>query len=214
MIDKLLSFIDDKFPLAQKDTGSFSKPTVNGMHFHIRSFYAMGLGHVSAMEASGFFGLMKMDTLILNPFERDMPLLAYDRIHVMGKDKLLLELYNTMLGNTDVSSLDAVGKACEAIPSFDHGTHWYDTILLPQSIFKQGKKRDSAVLNSACTDFLSHYLQLCRSAPICDLSAKKEKASVYTNGLLQNGGPSTTIFIKHLGKESTTELFRNFLFGA
>lgn len=214
MIDKLLSAIGNDFPLTEKDTGSFGKLKVSGMNFHIRSFYAEGLGHVSTMEASGFFGLMKMNTVIVNPFEKDMPLLAYDRIHVMGKDKLLLEMYDTMLGNTDVSSLDAVGKAYESIPSFDHGAHWYDSILFPQSMFKQGKKHDSALLDSACMEFFTRYLKLCQSAPICDFSAKKDKASVYSNGLLENGGPSTTIFIKYLGKETTTELFRNFLFGA
>ena len=44
-------------------------------------------------------------------------------------------------------------------------------------------------------------------------NAKTEKALFYINGLLENGGPSTDVFVKGIGKERTTELFHNILFG-
>ncbi|MBP5767284.1 MAG: hypothetical protein J6X47_09930, partial [Clostridia bacterium] len=46
-----------------------------------------------------------------------------------------------------------------------------------------------------------------------DVEAKKKKAAVYVEGLLEKGGPSTDAFIKAIGAEKTGELFRKVLFG-
>ena len=44
-------------------------------------------------------------------------------------------------------------------------------------------------------------------------SLKLEKASLYVEGLISKGGPSTDAFKKAIGEERTAELFRNILFG-
>ena len=67
MTDHMLAIIDKAFPLAEQDCGEYKKMKVSGMGFTIRRFRAEGLGSVSVMVASGFFGLMKMDTLIITP---------------------------------------------------------------------------------------------------------------------------------------------------
>lgn len=41
-----------------------------------------------------------------------------------------------------------------------------------------------------------------------------EKASVYVEGLLTHGGPSTDVFKKGIGNEKTAQLFRKYLFSA
>ena len=40
-----------------------------------------------------------------------------------------------------------------------------------------------------------------------------EKVSVYVNGLLSHGGPSTDVFRKAIGEAKTAELFHRVLFG-
>ena len=84
---EVIELIDKKYKLTTLGSKGFDGMKVKGMTFSINSYNAEGLGHVSTMCAKGFFGLMKMDTLIINPSEIDLPLLSYDRIHVMGKDK-------------------------------------------------------------------------------------------------------------------------------
>ena len=66
------------------------------------TYEAGGLGAISVMTAVGFFGLMKMETLIVLPRELDLPLLSYDRIHVFGKEIILLELYDTFIKPCDL----------------------------------------------------------------------------------------------------------------
>ena len=213
MVERLLKAIETRFPLAEQDVGNFAKLRANGMKFSIQAYKAEGLGWVSVMTASGFFGLMKMDTLIINPTDLDMPLLSYDRVHAMGNDTLIYELYDTMLGQPDLTALDKAKGRTNLLPDHDLGKHWYDGIKLPQSISKKCKKVQSPTFDDGAYQYMVAYLNAASTAPACEAGAKREKASVYVEGLLSNGGPSTNVFKKSLGEEKTADLFRHILFG-
>ena len=213
MIDALLKTLGERFPLTEQPVGEFAALKANGMKFTVRAFEANGLGHVSVMQAKGFFGLMRMDTLIVNPVQKDLPLYSYDRIFMMGRDVLITELYDTMIEPRAFDALEAVKADYREIPdSPDVEAHWYDSIKLKESIRKAGKKKASAKFDELTKRHFAAYLD---AAPEenCDPAAKREKASVYVEGLLQNGGPSTDVFMKKLGREKTEALFRTVLFG-
>ena len=213
MTDKLLSAIAEQYPLTEKDAGKFKSLKANGMKFSIRAFDAEGLGSVSVMTAAGFFGLMKMDTLIITPTAVDMPLFSYDRVHAMGNDTLIFELYDTLLGETDLSGVEQVKKASAFLPDHDLGAHWYDSIKLPVSLSKKGKKASTPAFDDCTISYLAAFLKDAKAAAPCEAEPKREKASVYVEGLLKNGGPSTDVFKKGIGEEKTAELFRKVLFG-
>lgn len=213
MIRTMLRAITQKHHLNALTLGEYSRMKVNGMNFEIWAFHAEGLGHVSAMVATGFFGLMKMDTLIINPTERDLPLFSYDRVHALGNDTLIYELYDTLLEQADLSGLENVKQAFAHLPDHDLGEHWYDSIKLKVSLAKKGKKAHRAAFDNCALEYLEAYLNAAGNAPYCEPGPKKEKASVYVEGLLTNGGPSTDVFKKGIGNEKTAELFRNILFG-
>jgi hypothetical protein len=140
MTEKMLTLISAQFPLKELSCGEFARQKVSGMHFQIRRFHAEGLGSVSEMRAVGFFGLMKMYTLIITPTEKDMPLYSYDRVLAMGNDTLIFELYDTLLGETALSGLEKVKDTYKELPTHDLGKHWYDEIKLSVSLSKKGKK--------------------------------------------------------------------------
>lgn len=211
MTERLLSMIGKRFPLNETDVGDFRTLKAKGMTFTVRAYEAKGLGHVSVMRAKGFFGLMRMDTLIVNPKELDLPLLSYDRILAMGNDTLIVELYDTTVETPDLGALCAVKDRYRELPERDPGTHWYDAIKLKESISKKGKKL-SAQFDAMTTDYAEAYLSL-SAKPVADPEKKREKTNAYVEGLLKNGGPSTDVFKKALGEERTKELFRTVLFG-
>ena len=213
MIQKMLRAITAQYHLNGITTGQFGKMKVNGMNFEVWAFHAEGLGHVSAMRASGFFGLMQMDTLIINPMEKDMPLFSYDRVHALGNDTLIYELYDTILDRAALNRVEDVKEKFRHLPEHDLGEHWYDPIKLAVSLSKKGKKSQSAAFDNCAMEYLEAFLADAQEAPYCDPAGKKEKASVYVEGLLTNGGPSTDVFKKGLGPERTAELFRKILFG-
>ena len=103
-----LRVIDDSYSLVPISVGEFAKLKVNGMKFTIQAYHVEGLGHVSVMRAKGFFGLMKMDTLMIVPDERDLPLYSYDRIQAMGNDTLIVELYDTLTQPLDLSLMSHI----------------------------------------------------------------------------------------------------------
>lgn len=212
MTDRLLEMIGERYPLCELDVGEFSTLKANGMTFSVKAYHADGLGHVSVMRAKGFFGLMKMDTLMVVPTAKDLPLYSYDRIHAMGNDTLIVELYDTLTAPLDLSRLDQIKSKFAHLPERDPGEHWYDSIKLAQSISKKGKKTQTAALHLLTAEHFQEYL----NAPATDVSDQGQKKALsarYVNGLLSFGGPSTDVFKKSMGEEKTSKLFCQVLFG-
>jgi len=213
MMECMCEMLQGVYPLTELDCGGYARQKLNGMTFRIRAFEAQGLGHVSMMQAAGFFGLMVMDTLIINPTRLDLPLLSYDRVLAMGNDTLIYELYDTLLAPANLSTLENVQTRYEELPAHDLGQHWYDPIKLPVSLAKKGKKSQRTAFDVCAREYLDAYLEAAKSASVCEPAAKQEKAAVYVEGLLTHGGPSTDVFLKALGQEKTETLFRTVLFG-
>lgn len=212
MTERLLDILRAKYELKEIPTDDMGTLKANGMTFAIEAYRAEGLGHVSVMRAKGFFGLMKMDTLIVNPYDIDLPLYSYDRIYAMGNDTLIVELYDTLVGPYSDAQLQAVKSEYADLQERDPGEHWYDNIKLASSISKKGKKNQQARFDELALKHFELYLSDA-GRPVSDLSAKQEKASYYVNGLLEKGGPSTDVFKKALGEEQTAKLFGDILFG-
>lgn len=211
MTGKILDLIKEKYSLSPLNAGDMATLKASGMKFSVEAYKAEGLGHVSVMRAKGFFGLMKMDTLIINPTEIDLPLYSYDRILAMGNDTLIVELYDTVIGEYSDANLSKVKERFASLPERDPGEHWYDSIKLASSISKKGKKI-AQELDQLTIEHFRAYLES-STATVTDGKSKKDMAAVYVNGLLEKGGPSTDVFKKELGVEKTTKLFREILFG-
>ena len=211
MTDKLLNTLKSRYELRQLDTGEFAVIKANGMKFTVEAYCAEGLGHVSVMRAKGFFGLMKMDTLMIVPKEKDLPLYSYDRSYAMGNDTLIVELYDTLTAPFDTAPLDKVNARFSALPERDPGTHWYDSIKLPQSISKKGKKADTTSFDELTREHFEAYLSA--ASATADIAEKARRSAFYVNGLLEQGGPSTDVFKKTLGDAATAKLFKQVLFG-
>ncbi len=214
MIEKILREISARYSLKEKDVGEFISFKASGMKFSCSAYEAEGLGHVSVMAAKGFFGLMKMDTLVICPEDQDLPLLSYDRIYAMGNDTLIMELYDTNLQPLgDISKVDEVNAKFAYLPEriVKGGAkeYWYDDIRLPQSIAKMGKKKDG--FDRFVLEYVRAYLQT-DGAP-CVKAEKTKKTSYYAEGLLTHGGAATDVLKKELGEEKTARLLRSVLFG-
>ena len=216
MTNKILELIKKNHALTPKSVGDFKTFKAKGMTFVCEAYYAEGLGHVSVMRAKGFFGLMQMDTLVIAPVNKDMPLLSYDRIYAMGNDTLILELYDTMSEKkVDLSSIVSVKEKFAHLPErFAEGEepkHWYDDIRLSETTSKKGKKGNSADFDAYTLEYISAFLALDGEA--CDATEKIARTEVYATGLITQGGPATDVFKQEFGEEKTGEIIRKVLFG-
>lgn len=212
MIGNIMEQIRKDNALETLDTGEFQSFKMSGMHFASQAYRVPGLGHLSVLRAEGMLGLMKMDTMVLVPAERNLPLLSYDRIHAMGNDTLFIELYDTQSGALSLDPLQAVKEKYKELPDHDPGVHWYDSMRFPESVFKKGKKKWSTAFDGMEQDFLKAYLALPAGQPV-SREEKVQKTEDYVEQLIRNGGPSTDVFRKAFGEEKTRRFFTEILFG-
>ena len=211
MTNKILELIGKKYPLSPIDAGDMATLKARGMKFDVEAYKAAGLGHVSVMRATGFFGLMKMDTLIVNPKDIDLPLYSYDRIFAMGNDTLIVELYDTVVGEYSDDALLDVNRRFMHLPDRDPGEHWYDSMKLSSSISKKGKKLTES-FDELTLEHLKAYLSS-SDKPVEDKDLKNLKITRYVSGLLNEGGPATDVFMKKFGLKTTIKFFIEVLFG-
>lgn len=207
LLDGMLAAVAEAYPLTEREGNELSDFEANGMAFHVTSYDAEGLGFVSAMTAKDPTGRTVMDTLVVNPFEADAPMLSFDGIY-MGGSTLMLEVYDTLLEQEfSAEGLEALASAPaaeEAAEGAEEVKYWYDDVLL---FSWKGTESADAL---AC---LNAYLEEVSKAPACDAEAKKQAAAVYTENLLEQGGIATDMIKAAIGEEKTAVLLRELVFG-
>ncbi len=210
MLEKLLDAIKARFPLTEKD-GATRQFQVMGMTFEACAYTARGLGHVGVMTARGS---MQMETLVINPFELDAPILSYDRIHAMGQETVMAEMYDSLLGDTFRADdiVRALGESAAILEK--EKKSWYATLIVQPWLHLKGPAGDAEQLDNIAADYVEAYLAATQAAGPCDPDQKRRKAAAYSKGLLEHGGPATDPVKAAMGEEFTAALFRETLFGA
>ena len=213
-----LEKINLAFALKSLDAGEYAAFKASPLTVKLEWYEAQGLGNVSLLRGRAMGGLMKMDTLVINATERDMPLFSYDYISAMGNHTMLVEYYDTLLERAafDSSSLERIKESISALPDHDLGEHWYDYMKLSASFAKKTKKKELPQLESAFDTALGAYLAVASAKPLLSgeqAAQKREKAAEYVEGLFKNGGPSTDAFVKAIGETKARDLFSRIVFG-
>lgn len=213
-MNQLLEIINAYYDLIELDTNTYKDAELNGIPLIIKTYDAVNFGSVSILSSNS--NVMNLDTLILNPFSKDMPLFSYDRIKAFQTDTLFIELYDTLLDksiNKVVNEeLNIIKKKYQEISELEHKDNWYDSIRLDASTSKKVGIDQSNLFNDLTKEYLKGYLSISKNLDSCNEELKKAKAKEYTDGLLENGGPSTDAFIKAKGKKYTEKLYREVLF--
>ncbi len=195
------------------DVSSYRKMKKNGCSFLIHDYELKGYGRFSTIEMKAMFSLMKMETIVFTPLEKEMPLLSYDLISAFSKHTLLLELYDTKVDTIpDLSRMDSVKEKYSSLKDNIPEKRWYDSMKLSPTLSKKGgKKKDYEALAS---EWISSYFQILSSAPNLEKDKKREKTLQYVDGLFANGGPSTEQFSRMFTKEVAYNLFTKYIFNA
>ena len=119
------------FDLVPKDLGEDARRSKRGMTFETKSWEIRGIGHLCVMRMNAFFGLMKMETIVIAPFEADLPLYNADWVKAFGNETQMAELYDTQLEPWPEASQEKFGKIKAAfadLPDAPTGEHWYDSV--------------------------------------------------------------------------------------
>lgn len=214
MIEKLIEEFAQSYTFDVIENKEFDSFKVNGMDFEVKAYDAQFLGRVSSMKGKMKFGLMKMETLIVNPLELDVPLFSLDLIQVPGKLIVILEQYDTLVNaKRNESVFLNIKEKYEDLEDRPSKSAWYDELRYSSSIGKKVSKKKADRVKEMIEEYFEAYLDLCRDARVIGREEKKVKADLYRDGLLENGGASTDSFLKAWGREKTERLFKEVLFG-
>lgn len=214
MIEKLIEEFAQSYTFDAIENKEFESFKVNGMDFEVKAYDAQFLGRVSSMKGKMKFGLMKMETLIVNPLELDVPLFSLDLIQVPGKLIVILEQYDTLVNaKRNESVFLNIKEKYEDLEDRSSKSAWYDELRYSSSIGKKVSKKKADRVKEMIEEYFEAYLDLCRDARVIGKEEKKVKADLYRDGLLENGGASTDSFLKAWGREKTERFFKEVLFG-
>ena len=111
MADRLLHIVDSYYPLEEISVGEMANFKTRGMRFLTEAYDAKDLGRVTVFHGQGMFGLLKREVVIITPVEVDLPLYTYDRIRFLGVDKLIVEMYNTIVTDYSSKEMHQIGRA-------------------------------------------------------------------------------------------------------
>ena len=200
----------------QEEIGADARLEKKGMVFDTETYTVEGVGHLCVLRMRAMLGLMRMETVVLAPFQRDLPLLNLDWVRVPGKETQIVELYDTQLSPCPAETLDSFQRIRDRDGDLKDyvsaGKHWYDEILYPCSYHKTGKGV-SGRLADAARDYIRCYVRQLETAPVCDAEAKKTKIRGFAETLAAQGGPAVDQVTKLFGRETAERLILRHMYG-
>lgn len=203
------------FELIPKDLGSDARLSKRGMTFETKSWEIRGIGHLCVMHMNAFFGLMKMETVVIAPFEADLPLYNADWVKAFGTETQIAELYDTQLEPWPETSQEKFLKVRDAnadLPDAPTGEHWYDSVLYPCSVHKKGKGLTDR-FNKMAGEYTDLFTAELSAAEKCPADLKKERVSDFARRLVENDGPAVSMMAKLFGKETMKRIVLRHMYG-
>ncbi len=222
-MDKALplgSLIKDKlsstYDLVMVDIEPDSIVKKHGTGLKTTVYKAGDTGHLCILSMNALLGLMKMETVVFCPINRDIPLINFDCVKLLRKDTLIIELYDTQLAPYPQNLLEAfelLKKAdSDLIDYVSADKHWYDDILYPCSYHKTGTAVNERF--AATTDkYIETYINQLNAADFCDSAQKKTKIQGFASKLLENGGPAVNEVRKLFGDDFAQRLVLQYMYG-
>lgn len=205
--------------VTEADTGEYGNLRLYGiMQFKIHRYEVEDVGNLTTMTMN--MGLMQMSTVILTPLDKDIPLISTDYIYVLGNRTSYLECYDLVLdkGNDYESFLEKLREIKASVADLDTITPtsaWYDS-MRTVGVYMKGKRADDEREEEALVQWIRAAMDYADSKDVLNTEEKAQKLPVveeYTNGLVDQGGVSTDIFVRALGEEKTRDFFEKVLFG-
>lgn len=218
-IEDALDTISQYYTLTPIDTGSFSKINImNMILFDVWQYEVEGYGNLSIMKTDG---MNQMVTMVLAPYEKDLPLISTDYMYNGEQQISYIEFYGVCadaLSNdyqNVIRKLGNVSNKYSNLMNVAPTPAWYDEIR-SMGLFKMTDYSQGAVVGDMLLDSLRTTLDAAKTLPQLTNAQKAVKLAAiqqYSDNLVDMGGVSTDIFKMALGVDTTKTFFNNVFFG-
>jgi hypothetical protein len=188
---------------------------INGAttHYKINAYEVEGIGTFSTIKVNALVSTVKVESIIFTPLYKDMPLLSFDFISVIGwGDTLLLELYDTNINPQDLSSLVKI-KENSSLPDGTLNPRWFDKIKMSPSLVKKARKKKKELIDFS-KEYILEFIRLLNEVPSTTKEEKQAKVQVLADDLFNKGSRITDQLKKLIGDKPTYDLLTHYILGA
>lgn len=223
--DNILNMLSEYYNVRQLDAGEFSNISVTAplapgfmvtMDFDIQQYEVEGYGNLSIMKTDG---VQQMSTIVLTPFNKDLPLISTDYMF-MGESRIsYIEFYGLGInGDENIAAFDALRPLQDKYAQFANQPPtpgWFDEVRT-MGLFKVSTYKDDDAISQMLYDSFRITLDASTVSPDLDAEqriARYNNTQEYVDHLISNPGVSTAIFNMCLGAERTSQFFNNVFFG-
>ena len=219
LVDETLAKVADGRTVTETDVGEYSDMTAYGiLKFHVKQYDIEDFGNLSVMTANA--GVMQMTTVILSPFEKDLPLFSCDFMYMLTGRTAYVEFYDLVadMDETYMSWIDrykALNTKYADLEDTVPTPAWYDT-LKTAGVYKKGSTGDDESIRALLVDALGVYFEQADTYSLLSDEAKAEKidrVKAYSDRLIDEGGVSTSFLKKSFGEEKLRDFFDKVFFG-
>ena len=161
MKNYIIEELSKAYQLIPVDMGELSDIRKGLTTFHCETYQIKDIGNLFFIEMKAMFGLMRMDTAVITPAQKDLSFCNFDAVHAMGNDTFIFEMYRTCTEEADLSAFAALKEKFRASADYQAQPRWYDSWRLPAYLAKKGKGK-AEEQEQMMKECLSFYLVLLR----------------------------------------------------
>ncbi|MCM1133824.1 MAG: hypothetical protein NC340_10190 [Ruminococcus flavefaciens] len=218
-INATLDLISEYYTVTPIDAGEYSSLNIMGMFlFDVQQYEVEGYGNLSIMKTDG---LQQMSTIVLTPYNKELPLISTDYMY-NGEGRInYVEFYEVCADSSDegyqqvLGELSVLNDRYSGLMSTTPSSGWYDDIR-PLGLYKMTDYKSDDETSSMLAD--SFRITLESSLNLPELSdeqktAKHTAIQQYSDNLVDMGGISTDMFKMAMGVEKTKDFFNSVFFG-
>ena len=221
----ILDMLSEYYTVTPLDAGEFAAISVTAplapgfmvtLDFDVQQYEIEGYGNLSIMKTDG---VQQMSTIVLTPFNKDLPLISTDYMF-MGESRIsYIEFYGLGIdGDENMPVFDALRPLQTKYAQFADQPPtpgWFDAVRT-MGLFKVSTYKDDDAISQMLYDSFRITLDASVNAP--DLNAEQciaryNNTQAYVDHLISEPGVSTAIFNMCLGPERISQFFNNVFFG-
>ena len=114
MNEIILKTISARYTAAARDMGDLKEIRGGLFRFSCESYSLDGIGNLFFIRMRAMAGLIKMETAVLTPVERDLSFCNFDVVHAAGTHTMIFEMYRTCMEERDLSAFAPI-RECAAL---------------------------------------------------------------------------------------------------
>ena len=192
--------------------------TVAGRVHAVRQLEIVGVGNLTVMT-NPEPGPMQMDSFVLTPYYKNLPLFTSDYMYFEDRRMFLNEIYS-LVDYQDELYLGFIEKFAENCRKYEHlppmplRPCWYDDIRPVVLARTTLPENDDEIFELFMLN-LETFIEMEKASPLlgaAEKAAKWQRNYDYARALVEDGGVSTDLFVQSLGADKTKEFFYSVFF--